>query len=135
MNILETNNLEVCINSKCIVSKNSISLKDSNFYGLIGPNGGWKTTFIKAVLGVIKYSRSVKLFNKNIKSFNNWNYISYIPQNIFGSGAMFPITVDEFIRLKSSSLKNIFKRSKSYEGDEYSNQLKQFGIYDIRSKC
>ncbi|TDO26509.1 ABC transporter ATP-binding protein [Sediminibacterium goheungense] len=60
----------------------SVTCNQGECIALIGPNGSGKTTFIKAILGMVICNSGFITFNgKNIK--NNWQYreqIGYMPQ-------------------------------------------------------
>lgn len=67
--ILEVNNLEKSFKAKKVLYNVSFKCKQGKIAGLIGANGAGKTTIMKAILGLIKYSGEIKIENKVI-SFN-----------------------------------------------------------------
>jgi len=75
----------------------NLSINDDDFLGIIGPNGGGKTTLLKVILGLLKPSRGIiTIFddtkNKGIKS------IGYVSQyNLFDHD--FPISVWDTVLL------------------------------------
>src|SRR5690625_1218480 len=78
----------------------NLTIQEGMFLGLIGPNGGGKTTLIKIILGLLKpHSGSIYLLNKRIDSFKEWNRIGYVSQkaNTFNKG--FPATVFEVVAM------------------------------------
>jgi zinc transport system ATP-binding protein len=50
---LEISNLSVFYDKHCALEDVSFSLEDKEYLGIIGPNGGGKTTLLKAILGLI----------------------------------------------------------------------------------
>lgn len=74
--ILEVNNLEKSFKAKKVLYNVSFKCKQGKIAGLIGANGAGKTTIMKAILGLIKYSGEIKIENKVI-SFNG-PYLSLI---------------------------------------------------------
>jgi zinc transport system ATP-binding protein len=75
----------------------SFSLEEGSFTGIIGPNGGGKTTLLKLLMGLYKpTSGSIQLFGKSTQNFIG--KIGYVPQINMHDPA-FPITVQEFVML------------------------------------
>ncbi|HAC72708.1 MAG TPA: zinc ABC transporter ATP-binding protein, partial [Porphyromonadaceae bacterium] len=53
--IIEIHNLNAGYENKPDVLKNvSLTVFENDFLGIIGPNGGGKTTLLKAILGLIQ---------------------------------------------------------------------------------
>lgn len=94
--LIEIENLWVGYESKADVLKNvSLNVYENDFLGIIGPNGGGKTTLLKAILGLIKTSSgNVSFFDKGrkVSSLN----IGYLPQ-INQIDKKFPISVRDVI--------------------------------------
>ncbi len=74
--------------------------KKGEFITILGPNGGGKTTFIKAILGLIDYEGSIKVFGKEARNLSKEDKkrIGYLPQFSF-TKVDFPITVKEVIEM------------------------------------
>lgn len=78
----------------------NLTIKEGMFMGLVGPNGGGKTTLIKIILGLLKPQRGkVFLLDQPIETFKDWNRIGYVSQkaNTFNKG--FPSTVFEVVSM------------------------------------
>jgi zinc transport system ATP-binding protein len=78
----------------------NLQVKRGEFLGIIGPNGSGKSTLLKIILGLLKpNSGTVELFGTDIKSFQDWSKIGYVPQKAGSTYAHFPITVEEVVSL------------------------------------
>lgn len=100
--ILKIENLTLAYNNKVVLDNINISIERGSVITILGPNGGGKTSLVKAVAGINKdYSGSIE-FAKNIK-------ISYMPQN-FSISNLMPITVEYFL-LNSFAVKLKGKQS------------------------
>lgn len=70
----------------------NLSLYADDFVGIIGPNGGGKSTLVKCILGLIPHSGTV-VFGRGIEG---GYHIGYMPQqNLFDKA--FPISVEELV--------------------------------------
>lgn len=75
----------------------SFFVKEGEFIGIIGPNGGGKTTLLKLIMGFLRpVDGQIEIFNKSPKSAQN--YISYVPQTV-RFDRQFPISVMELVLL------------------------------------
>lgn len=78
----------------------NLTINRGAFMGLLGPNGGGKTTLIKLILGLLKPDRgSIHLLGEPLESFKDWNRIGFVSQkaNSFNKG--FPATVYEVVSM------------------------------------
>lgn len=90
---METRDLQVNYGGRVAVTNVNTSVWKHDFTGVIGPNGGGKTTLMKAILGLVPYSGRVE-YCKELEE--DKSRIGYLPQqNNFDLS--FPITVREVI--------------------------------------
>jgi|SRR5690625_4440061 len=96
---------------KKVLSHINFSMKAGDFVGLVGPNGGGKTTLLKLILGLEKpNSGTIRIFNTPIQDFKDKNTIAYVSQkaNAFNRG--FPATVEEVVEMGLTASLGMFKR-------------------------
>lgn len=94
--LLELKGINVGYDPNDPVLKNvNIEVSDKDFLGIIGPNGGGKTTLLKTILGLIKPSKGKVDFYQNGKRVDRLN-IGYLPQ-INTIDKKFPISVFDVI--------------------------------------
>jgi len=88
--LLEIKNMDVAYQKQLVLSNVTLSVFENDFIGIIGPNGGGKTTLVKAILGLVKPLKG------SIRHSLDSSEIGYLPQ---GSQVdeNFPITVREVI--------------------------------------
>ena len=91
-------------NNPRIIKDISFSVYQKDFLGIIGPNGGGKTTLLRTIMGLIKPSEGrVTFYNETGKSVPKIN-IGYLPQ-LNKIDQKFPITVHDVI-LSGLSMKS-----------------------------
>lgn len=91
----------------------TLDIYDDDFLGIIGPNGGGKTTLLKAILGLVSPSSGNISFFKNSRKVDRIN-IGYLPQ-INQIDKRFPISVHDVIL---SGLKPSGKVLKPYSTEQ-----------------
>lgn len=84
-------------------------IPDGDYLGIIGPNGGGKTTLLKILLGLLVPTRGeVQLFGESIAASPERKHIGYVPQSANAIGLQFPATVEEIVRSGRTPLKHPF---------------------------
>jgi zinc transport system ATP-binding protein len=92
---IEIENLSVYYGKVCALSNINMKVKKGDFVGIIGPNGGGKSTLLKAILGLVPIeSGSIKIFGKDIKHCDT--VLGYVPQ-FTTFDRKFPINVEEVV--------------------------------------
>ncbi|MDR0393682.1 MAG: metal ABC transporter ATP-binding protein [Tannerella sp.] len=93
--LIEIKNLTVVYDAKPAIKNINLNVWKNDFLGIIGPNGGGKTTLLKAILGLQKPLSGTITFLNNGKSASSPK-IGYLPQ-ITPLDKRFPISVREVI--------------------------------------
>lgn len=77
-------NLSVALKGKEVLKNINLELAEGRFLGIVGPNGGGKTSLIKAILGLIRPSSgSVLIFGKDAESLlGREEVFGYLPQHL-----------------------------------------------------
>lgn len=117
--ILEIKEISVGYEANKPILKNvNLTVYENDFLGIIGPNGGGKTTLLKTILGLIKPTEgSVKFYKNNIESKIN---LGYLPQ-INKIDRNFPISVFDVILSGLTAKRKLF----SYYTEEQRNKARQ----------
>ncbi len=75
----------------------SFFVEKGEFIGVVGPNGGGKSTLFKVILGFLRPQRGeVRLFGKRVEEFREWTRIGYVPQRL-SVEEIFPAKVRELL--------------------------------------
>jgi zinc transport system ATP-binding protein len=121
--LIKLQNVTAGYDNSVVLRDVSITVSDRDFIGVIGPNGGGKTTLIKLILGLIKpISGNVQRFDDQKGSF-----IGYLPQQSH-IDRKFPISVKDIVL---SGLMSAGKGLSRYNSDDKKlavDLLEQMGI-------
>lgn len=95
--VIQIKNLWAGYENKSVLKDINLNVYETNFIGLIGPNGGGKTTLIKTLIGLIKpYRGEIRVMGKPVPEGRC--YIGYVPQMI-EMDRQFPIRVWEVVQM------------------------------------
>ncbi len=95
---LETKSLTVSYDGKVALYNINLKLELGKFHVVMGPNGGGKTTLIKAIAGLVPYSGKITIKNMDIRKYRKLYSIGYLAQR----GAQFydfPLSAVEVVEM------------------------------------
>lgn len=104
----------------------NLAIGDRDFIGIIGPNGGGKTTLVKAILGSIPHSGEIR-FAPELSERTGRPLIGYLPQQpVFDRS--FPISVTEVVLSGLQAVKGFSRRYTAADRDRTAELLEMTGI-------
>jgi zinc transport system ATP-binding protein len=108
----------------------SLSVEQGDFLGIIGPNGGGKTTLLKVILGLINPSRGTT-FVLGQAPEKSRRKIGYVPQyNLFDRE--FPINVRDTVLMGCNGVTGLFRHYDSECKDRAREALKTVGMLSLQ---
>lgn len=128
--LIEIKNLSVAYNGLIALKDVNLDIFSDDFIGVIGPNGGGKTTLIRTILGLIKPIRGE--VKDHFKSKHAGN-IGYLPQET-NIDNKFPITVKEVVKSGLSNHNNLLKPDQKDAWARVKEILEEVGIIDLADK-
>jgi len=133
--IISINNLFVSYDQTKALDNISFEIKRGDFVGLVGPNGGGKTTLARSILGLLpSHSGTISLFGRKISSFRDFQKIGYLPQKNTGINPLFPASVKEVIILGLLSTKKWPKNINQTDWHKVDSLLNSLGISHLKEK-
>ena len=120
--IIEIKNLSAGYDGRTVLHDVNLNVYERDFLGIIGPNGGGKTTLIKCILGLLKPTGGeIILHIPATKGSDIQPSLGYLPQ-YSTIDKKFPISVEEVILSGLSIQKSLTSRFTS-EQKEKGNQI------------
>lgn len=99
--MIELSHLQFAYDSQLVLKQDSLQIEQGTFVGIIGPNGGGKTTLLKLLMGFLQPTKGrVRIFGQTPEKMRT--LIGYVPQ-VHKCDREFPITVQELVMLGALS--------------------------------
>ena len=128
--LIKIQNLTVGYDRTPVLQHINLDIFENDFLGVIGPNGGGKTTLLKAILGLLKPFEGKIEFRDDIKGKKK--PIGYLPQ-VKHIDRKFPITVTDVV--KSGLMMSSGSKSATPAKQKVADLLHEMGIFDIKDKA
>ncbi|MGL4293051.1 MAG: metal ABC transporter ATP-binding protein [Bacteroidales bacterium] len=131
--LIEIQDLSAGYDGIPVIRNIDLTVYDYDFMGIIGPNGGGKTTLIKVILGLLTPMTGSVSFYRDGRKTDDIG-IGYLPQrnNI---DHRFPITVEDVILSGLIGVRPLFGRIDAEKRDRVSEVLEMTGMTDFRSRA
>lgn len=106
----------------------NLDIFSDDFIGVIGPNGGGKTSLVKAIMGTTAYSGEIHI-DDSLRRRNHYK-IGYMPQ-VSEFDMRFPISLEEVVLSGLQTEKGFFGRYTATDRRRAQSLLDQMGIADL----
>jgi zinc transport system ATP-binding protein len=133
--IIEFNNVSFRYGNQLVLSNATFSIDKKDFFGIIGPNGGGKTTLVKLILGFLTPdSGEVRLFGGKTGEAGKLHKIGYVPQLAGNFDQNFPATVFEVASTGRFAKIGIMKQMSKHDKAIVDKALATVDMLDLRNK-
>ena len=148
--LIEIKNLSAGYDSRTVLRNVNLTVYDRDFLGIIGPNGGGKTTLIKCILGLLKPTTGEILYSDKrfvasdkqrgtaqrpaLTTNRSVLKMGYLPQ--YNSiDRKFPITVEEVILSGLSSQKSLISRFTATHREKSRQVIARMGLEGLEKRA
>lgn len=133
--IVSMNNISFTYERKKVLDRVNLDIPQGAFIGLVGPNGGGKTTLVKIMLGLLKPDEGeVTLFQQPISQFKDWQKIGFVSQKANSFNRGFPATVYEVVSTGLTAKVGYFRFFNKYHKEKILHAIDQVGMLDYANE-
>lgn len=130
---IELDNVSFSYDHTPVIENLTFTVRKGEYLGIIGPNGGGKTTLIKVILGLLHPTEgTIKLFGKERHHFTEKYRIGYVPQRVTQTDKDFPATVFEVVRTGRIARLGFFEKFTKKDTDAVEHAMEISGIARYR---
>lgn len=110
----------------------NLILQEKDFFGLIGPNGGGKTTLLKLILGVVRPDQGeVLVFGQAPEAARH--LVSYVPQQA-EIDLNYPISASQVVTMGLLGQKSFWQRLSGVDKNKIAAALRAVDMWDLRAR-
>lgn len=125
--LFEMNSLSASYGSELVLEDVNLTVRENDFIGVIGPNGGGKTTLLKIILGTLKPVSGKLTFNNELLKATS---IGYLPQISTGD-VYYPVTVTDIILSGLMIRKAVISRMSSDDRKKAGAIIEELGLKEM----
>jgi zinc transport system ATP-binding protein len=126
-NLFEMHSLSASYGNVTVLKNVDFNVSENDFIGVIGPNGGGKTTLLKIILGLIKPVQGEIVFNNHLL---NRKSIGYLPQMSTGD-INYPVTVNDIVLSGLMIGKSIISRMTLADRKKAGTVIDELGLSEL----
>uniref|UniRef100_UPI0040563E4B metal ABC transporter ATP-binding protein n=1 Tax=Alistipes sp. TaxID=1872444 RepID=UPI0040563E4B len=130
--IIRIHDLGVRYDSTIALEHVDLEIYADDFVGIIGPNGGGKSTLVKAIMGIVPHSGSIEYSDKLLRGKKP--HIGYLPQ-ISSFDKEFPISVREVVMSGLQAERGLWQRYGASDRKRVDETLERASLAELRDRA
>lgn len=129
--ILELQKVTAGYGNQVVLSNVSLTIHDHDFIGVIGPNGGGKTTLLRVMIGQLSpMAGNIRYFAEEA---GQYNLIGYLPQ-VMQYDKQFPISVLDVVLSGNMAGNRLLKKVRPADKEKAIQLLERVGVAHLLNK-
>jgi len=131
--VIEMEGVWVALDSQTILEDVHLVVHETDFIGLIGPNGGGKTTLLKTLIGLLQPTAGkIRIMGKSVAEGRC--HIGYVPQTV-EFDRQFPIRAWEVVQMGLLGCRKPFRPISPEEREVIEHALEQVEMEDLGQRA
>ena len=131
---LKVDKLSVNRSGKSVLEDVCLTIDQGEFVGLVGPNGGGKTTLLLTILGLLKSRKgTIELYGHTKPSSAIFGKLGWVSQHASNLPQNVKITVRELIQLGTLNASNMFWRFSAEQNEQVNQAIELAGLQEVEN--
>ena len=130
--MLEASDLYVNRSGRLVLEDINFVIEKGEFVGIVGPNGGGKSTLLLTILGILQPTKgNVSVFGYDPKTINFNGNVGWVSQNAASIPTKMRMTVRELISLGTISTRDLFSIRRRKNDASVVRAMELVGLSDL----
>ena len=129
--VIDVENVSYVYDRRPVIEDVSVSIDHKEFFSIIGPNGGGKTTLLRLILGLISTNRG-RISVCGLPPKQGSRFAGYVPQNIHIDPS-FPMTVRDIVATGLTTGRSFFPGYSRSQRQQVEQTLEQVQLTPFAS--
>ena len=131
--VIQLDRIDAAYGSKTVLQQVSLTVCERDFLGIIGPNGGGKTTLVKVILGLLKPTAGhIRYFRDGQEAAEI--SMGYLPQ-YSSIDKKFPISVYEVVLSGLNRQKSLFRSFSPAQHEQVKQVIARMGLEGLEKRA
>jgi zinc transport system ATP-binding protein len=132
---IDVKNVTILRDGERIIDDASFTVEKGGYVGMVGPNGGGKTSIINGILGLVPTETGeIRLFDVPLREFKEWHRVGYVAQDATDFDPNFPMSVRELVALGRVRRQTMGRPLTSQDWEAVDRALDLMDITDIQHR-
>lgn len=133
--IIEASMVNIFRDGRLVVENANFSIPMGSYMGVVGPNGGGKSTLMQALVGLIPLqSGNISIMGVPLEGFNQWNKIAFLSQESINFDESFPLSVRELVGLGRITRSKLGRRLGKDDWEKVDEALRFMGVRKLADR-
>lgn len=135
INAIEVRNVCLAIGGHTILDSVSFAIPEGRYVGIVGPNGGGKTTLLKIILGLQRPTDGdILIFGESPYAARKRGRIGYVPQRIAQADIPFPVSVEEMVWSGRTPAIGVGKWRSEHDRETVEDAMQRVNVLHLRHR-
>ena len=132
---LKVEKLSVNRSGRTVLEDVCLTINEGEFVGLVGPNGGGKTTLLLTVLGLLKSRKgTIELYGNTKPSGDIFRKLGWVSQHASNLPKNIKLTVKELVQLGTLNSSNMFWRFSAEQNEQVDQAIELAGLKSVENR-
>ena len=132
--LLKVDKLTVIRSGNQVLEDVCLTIDRGEFVGLVGPNGGGKTTLLLTILGLLKYRKGrIELYGRTKPSSSTFGKLGWVSQHASNIPKNIKLTVKELVQLGTLNSSNMFWPFNKEQNKQVNEAIELAGLKSVEN--
>lgn len=133
--LIELTDVNFAYGANKVLANIHLEIQKGEYVGIIGPNGGGKTTLLQVMLGLLHPNHgTVRLFGESIGQFKQWHRIGYVAQHMNVEANRPPMTVAEVVALGRVGRRGLLRLLSRHDARAVEAAMREVDVFTLRHR-